>query len=59
MTPRMATAPTGKGRGRNKGKTYTKQTTTTVPDAAPELEAGPSALHSRAKIAALAGGGLS
>lgn len=58
MTPRMATAPTGKGRGRNKGKTCTKQTTTTVPDAAPELEAGPSVFSSSAQIAALAGGGL-
>ncbi|GAA3323588.1 hypothetical protein J2S64_003764 [Paeniglutamicibacter sulfureus] len=59
MTPRMETAPTGKGRGRNQLINHVLATLSTIPERAPEFIPEPPVFGSSAQIAALAGGGLS
>lgn len=59
MTPCMATAPAGKGRGRNQLINHVLATLSTIPEQAPEFGPGPPVSSSSVQIAALAGGGLS
>lgn len=59
MTPGMAAAPAGKGRGRNSLINQVLATLSTIPERAPEFIPGPPVFGSSAQIAALAGGGMS